>query len=92
MSSVRFDQTAADVAEVTPLVDEAIERYVNWREECGAVKATYECWSRAPREERIISFATCIAALDREECAARAYASAIQRLSSVVAGRQSPAL
>jgi hypothetical protein len=90
MSNVRVDRTAADVGGVTPLVDETIERYVDWKEECGAVNATYECWSTAPREERTISFATYIAALDREECAAKAYASAIRRLSSVVAGRHSP--
>jgi hypothetical protein len=75
---------AADTATRNRLVDEAIDRYVEWREECATVEAAYWCWSDACATERAILFATYDAALDREECAARVYSGALSRLRRVL--------
>jgi hypothetical protein len=63
------------------LLDEAIESYVEWREECATVEAAYRCWSSQRSTERTTSFAAYTAALDREECAARVYADAVGRVT-----------
>jgi hypothetical protein len=62
------------------LVDEVIDRYVAWREECEAVRAGYEAWSSGAEEEGTIRFAVYNMALDREEWAAGLYAQNTQRL------------
>ena len=55
------------------LVDEAIEAYVGWREECAEVWDAYERWADAPRIDAAGAFAAYRAALDREESASHAY-------------------
>jgi hypothetical protein len=62
------------------LVDEAIERYVDWREACAAVRHAYEQWVRAPKHERPLSFAAYRAALDQEEAAATLYGAVVNRI------------
>jgi hypothetical protein len=64
------------------LVDEAIERYVDWREACAAVRHTYEQWLRAPADERQRSFAAYGAALDQEESAATLYGAVVKRIAA----------
>jgi hypothetical protein len=81
MSGLVIHETAAERATGTKLVDEAIERYVAWREECQAATAGYEAWSYAAGAERVLWFAAYNAALDREECAAGLYATSVNRLS-----------
>jgi hypothetical protein len=71
---------AIDTAMRDRLVDEAIESYVEWREECATVGVAYRCWSGERGIERTMSFAAYAAALDREECAARVYADAVGRV------------
>jgi hypothetical protein len=44
-------------------VDEVIERYVAWREECEAVRAGYAAWSSRAEGERTIRFAVYNAAV-----------------------------
>ena len=63
------------------LVDEAMERYVEWREECAAVEDAYANWTHAPREAAELPFAAYSAALDREQSAAGVYGRAIDRLA-----------
>jgi hypothetical protein len=63
------------------LVDEAIERYVDWREACAAVRDAYELWTRAPAHERPLSFAAYRAALDQEEAAATVYGAVVNRIA-----------
>jgi hypothetical protein len=58
-------------------VDVLLEYYVRWREECQAVWLTYQSWADADRSERGLAYAAYLAALDREERAARAYADQI---------------
>jgi hypothetical protein len=58
------------IPRLASVVDEATEHYVAWREECAAVRAGYEYWSRGSGADRTMWFAAYNAALDREECAA----------------------
>ena len=63
------------------LVDEAIEAYVDWREECAGVWAAYERWAGAPVADTAGAFSAYRAALDREECASHAYADLLVRIA-----------
>jgi predicted aminopeptidase len=62
------------------LIDEAMERYVEWREECAAVYDAYANWTNAPMEEADLPFVAYSAALDREQSAALVYGRALERL------------
>jgi hypothetical protein len=64
------------------LIDEAIERYVDWREACAAVGDMYARFSRASAGERALSFAAYRAALDQEESAATLYGVAVDRVGA----------
>jgi hypothetical protein len=64
------------------LVDEAIEAYVDWREECGAVWDAYDGWARASGVDVAVAFSAYGAALDREECASHAYAHLLARIAT----------
>jgi hypothetical protein len=65
---------------LTHLVDDMIDGYVCWREECRSVDTSYQNWSHAGREDRQLAFSAYIAALDREECAAATYRSLAERI------------
>jgi len=60
------------------LVDELISLYCNWRTQCAEVTAAYRRCSSAEPTERALAFAAYLAALDREESAARDYASQVE--------------
>jgi hypothetical protein len=62
------------------LTDEAIARYVEWREECATVYDAYAKWTNAPTDKTDLPFAAYIAALDREQSAATVYGRALRRL------------
>jgi hypothetical protein len=64
------------------LVDEAIEAYVDWREECAAVWDAFERWENTPAVDAAAAFSAYGAALDREESAARAYAERLGRMAA----------
>ena len=55
--------------------------YVGWREECYAVRVTYDRWRHADRDVEQFTWAAYVAALDREERAARAYRECADRLA-----------
>jgi hypothetical protein len=77
------------------LVDEAIEAYVDWREECAQVWGAYERWANAPVTDAAPAFSAYRAALDREECASDAYADLLQRIAGgkgIVGGLFAPAV
>jgi hypothetical protein len=63
------------------LVDDAIDAYVDWREECLSVCDAYRRWCRARRDEASVEFAAYSAALDREERASACYARRLSRLA-----------
>ena len=60
------------------LIDEAMDRYLEWREECAAVSEAYQSWTSAPTEETDMPFAAYTAALDREQSAATVYRRALE--------------
>lgn len=62
------------------LTDELLRLYCDWRTRCEDVRATYERFANSPRGDRAVAFAAFQAALDREECAADAYAEQLGRL------------
>jgi hypothetical protein len=63
---------AAPTGSVPPwLVDDYLNSYVRWREECDAVRDAYALWRLAGNEDRAWAFALYDAALDYEEEAAR---------------------
>jgi hypothetical protein len=68
------------------LIDEAMDRYVEWREECMAVDEAYARWSSAPPEDAELPFSAYGAALDREQSAAGLYRRAVDRLRRQVQG------
>jgi hypothetical protein len=64
-------------------IDALLEGYVRWREECAAVRRTYQGWVEADRSQRRLAYAGYVAALDREERAADAYAEQIDCVSRI---------
>jgi hypothetical protein len=68
------------------LLDEALERYLDWRAEAEAVDIAYRAWSVAPAGDGAPPFIVYRAALDREERAATAYHSVIERAALVADG------
>jgi hypothetical protein len=62
-------------------IDELLEGYVSWREACRAVWLAYERWISSDRAERGLGYAAYLAALDREERAARTYAHRTARVA-----------
>jgi hypothetical protein len=69
-----------DTAHGRRAVDELLEHYVSWREECITVEHSYEGWTAADRGEGALAYAAYLAALDREEHAARSYAHHLERV------------
>ena len=62
------------------VVDDAVDAYVRWREECAGARDAYRRWSSAATVDRMPAFCAYVAALDREEAAASVYADAMGRL------------
>ena len=71
------------------MVDEAMDAYVDWREECVRVSDAYDRWLSAVRADTGLAFRAYTAALDREERASQVYAELIRRLELLLgAARQ----
>jgi hypothetical protein len=66
------------------LVDEAIDAYVDWREERASVWDAYSRWTSAHVVDSPLAFSAYRAALDREERAADVYAELMTRVSVAV--------
>jgi hypothetical protein len=64
-------------------IDELLERYISWREECCAVRVGYQRWANSGPRERGLAYAGYVVALDREERAAQTYAAHVQRISPI---------
>jgi hypothetical protein len=69
------------------MVDETIDAYVDWREECTHVWDASRRWESAVGADAALAFRAYGAALDREERASEVYADLIGRLGHRVAGR-----
>jgi hypothetical protein len=63
------------------LVDEALERYLDWRLECESVEQAYRGWVGAEGASRFAAYRD---ALDREEWAATLYGTVIERLERLI--------
>jgi hypothetical protein len=61
------------------VVDDLIQTYVAWREECTRVESAYCRWHAAHGAERRLAFAACLAALDGEDRAAAVYRALVER-------------
>jgi hypothetical protein len=66
------------------LVDAAVDRYIDWREQSRTAITAYETWTSAPSSQRRLAFAAYQAALDHEHHAATHYASAIEAVERVL--------
>ena len=62
------------------IVDDAVDAYVDWREECGAVREAYRAWTLSSPGDATLAFGAYESALDREERAASVYAALLARV------------
>jgi hypothetical protein len=62
-------------------VDELLACYIAWRDECRGVRLAYRLWLDSAQAESRLAYAQYVAALDREERAARTYAAHIEIFS-----------
>jgi hypothetical protein len=79
MSTVIDRDSAIDPRSIEALV----ERYVYWREHCTVVREAYRRWAASGHGQRAIAYAGYLAALDREEHAARSYANQVERVRAM---------
>jgi len=63
-------------------IDEFVESYACWREESAGVRSAYEHWRSVDAGDRVLAFAAYVAALDREERAARDYGECAERVAA----------
>jgi hypothetical protein len=61
------------------LLDALMDSYLHWRDESRAVAESYRTWRCASRPGRDIAFDEYLAALDREEHAARGYRRVVEQ-------------
>jgi hypothetical protein len=64
------------------LVDEAVEAYLDWREDCAAVWDSFEQWESTTGVAAAAAFSAYRAALDREECTSHASADVLARIAT----------
>ena len=64
------------------LVGDAVDAYLDWRDECDAVWEASDRWARAAATDAPTAVSAYLAALDREEHAANVYADAITRIAA----------
>jgi hypothetical protein len=69
------------------MVDETMDAYVAWREECVRVWDAYHHYRSAARADSALAFRTYLAAVDREERASEVYAGWISQLLPLVEAR-----
>ena len=67
------------------LVDEAFQRYLDWRDESAGLEAAYRRWTRASRADRHFAHAAYEAALEREEFASTQYQSLLEAAERMLA-------
>jgi hypothetical protein len=68
------------------MVDQTVDAYVDWSEECGHVREAYRRWLSAVGADAEFAFGAYSAALDREQRASEVYAGLIGRLRPLVSG------
>ena len=68
------------------LIDVLMDVYVDWREECIALRNAYQRWSSVRIAERELAFAAYRAALDREDRASAVYEDLVKSVERELAG------
>jgi hypothetical protein len=72
------------------LIDDLMEAYVAWREECAALVQAYAWWGSGEVADREMAFAAYRAALDREQQASTVYSDRVATLQREIP-QQAPA-
>jgi hypothetical protein len=72
------------------LVDEAMDAYAGWRDQCSAVELAYSHWAEAGGNEAEVRHTAYSAALDREERAAERYGRLMRRVGALAAADLEP--
>jgi hypothetical protein len=81
------EEVAQVKSKVRPaLIDGMMDLYVDWREECVALRKAYERWSSVRLVERELAFAAYRAALDREDRASAVYADLVKTVERELEG------
>jgi len=65
------DTVATELPAATSVTDEFVYSWVRWREACEDVHSAYRDWATCEPEQSAFAFEVYLAALDREEHAAR---------------------
>jgi hypothetical protein len=78
VSREQVQSTRASSWPAVMMLDGLLDGYVDWRESADAVADAYARWSFARGLERSLRFAAYVAAIDREQQAAGAYADAVE--------------
>jgi hypothetical protein len=75
--------SSSEVEIATPFgrVDRAMDAYIQWRNECIAVRDAYSHWAAARGTNVALAFQAYAVALDREELASERYAALIQPMN-----------
>jgi hypothetical protein len=68
------------------LASAQVAGYASWREASDGVAEAYRSWAAAPRGERFLAHAAYLAALEREEHAARAYQRLVEQFRGAAGG------
>ena len=69
------------------LIDDLIEVYVDWLEECAALAQAYDGWASVAVADRDLAFAAYQAALDREQQASAVYSDRIDRVQREISNQ-----
>jgi hypothetical protein len=72
------------------LVDDALNAYAGWRDQCSAVELAYCHWTGTRGTDAAVWYTAYAAALDREERAAERYARLIRRVGALAAADLGP--
>jgi hypothetical protein len=67
------------------LIDNLMEAYVDWREECATLAHAYEGWASCAAPDRDMTFAAYRAALDREQQASAVYSARVATVQRAIA-------
>jgi hypothetical protein len=67
------------------LIDDLMDLYVEWREECAAVREAYAHWAHVPSMQKEPAFVAYRFALDREERASAVYADRVDHVARELA-------
>jgi hypothetical protein len=72
------------------LVDRLMDAYVTWRETCLRVSDAYGSWVSDSGVSATVAFGSYMAALDREQDAAEAYARLVRQADQLLSSERAP--